>query len=1334
MRELEVIESTTGIAPGAARAVIWLLMAATLLASSALAKRDIESLYEQAVQAYTTKYWMQADSLAEAALARVDSLESSDWTYQADRRPFQMTLFGDYVVIVTSDAEDRRPVSRIEFYDLNSRQLVKVHNQSPWGVHSLFASDRYLGIVLWRMGCLEYRVLYFTRHDVENGRLLIREGIEQFSRPVPLDANQFAVVERGPLGLVWTILDLGSGTAHEIHNFQSTDVFWSISDPAQAIRIHEARAYLADGETIYSYSASEHAKKAVADLPFTISESDRFVGDHFVAPRGDTLHVLSRDSAAGYYLRTIQLPFAVNLRDSPGRLAIDGSGQMLAYCSPDSLWMFQIAGNSVTRLTATRSCLQGAVTTSHAVFWKGDTLIHCGNTGMRIIWRNRLLHAVDADGLQAVYHGKTERLFTYDPPETFLAIDLGTFDTLWTREYWASQPKVFKHLNEQYLVVNHIDGTSLLETETGGEVHRENPVASREILLSDDASRVLLCGDSYLAVRVINEHRMYKGDLMALRAVCRWAQKDTVGAVAAAKRALAIGLNGNRQLSEPLLSIFTALGLKREALRLIGSLAVSSEDDTWRDRLHESGAVALTDPHHTDDFGFVVTERGILSVPIAASQALVSKGQGRTCFWLEPPDYEPEELELAFTGIGLVSEGVVFFTYRKDRVRNVLQWGALLLTYSGEFRDLGTLFESDVSEENLSRFLYPAFYGEEPQTTNTPDRALLNMWRCDGDRICLRYTIGLDLSGAGNNWCDTTTRNPIRVGSRYYAHTYIGSAITEVCEGTQADTLGLRPGDIPLSLGGQLVSNTVWINRIKEQFPLRTTLDLSVLRGRDTLHFAVLNGVIGYYWANIFRLVEIDPNTGDHLWEKELPTGFHIGGVNTSGELVYCNHDTLLFYDPVTDRQRRTVIPGAEDFFMVDRGPLTRTAGDIMLMFGPVDPELLAVDISRNTADSSRILWRQAYERGYRTESGYPGYIMSEDPSTLPMLLDDGTLLIHDVATGTVLARETLPFRDFGRSPQIMNGVFYGAAANRVFGWKLAYYHPPFPWRFVGYGALALLPLLIATVPLHRWRVRSLRRRQQQELEQHRLKSEVETAAGIQRRIVPGPSQLPHIDRFAVYGYNYQCREVGGDYFDVIPIADGRFGFVICDVAGKGMAAALLVATLQATFHALFQGGQNLLDIVHRANRIILHDTAPDQYASAFVGIVDSHDGRMETVNAGHQYPLLVRSSAEIEELAEGGLCLGMFEFASYHSQITRLSPADFIYLYTDGVCEALAPNGEEFGCRRLVGLLQSKAGQSPREVLSEIERTIRTWTNGGNKPGGFVHDDFTQLAIQRVR
>ena len=252
-------------------------------------------------------------------------------------------------------------------------------------------------------------------------------------------------------------------------------------------------------------------------------------------------------------------------------------------------------------------------------------------------------------------------------------------------------------------------------------------------------------------------------------------------------------------------------------------------------------------------------------------------------------------------------------------------------------------------------------------------------------------------------------------------------------------------------------------------------------------------------------------------------------------------------------------------------------------------------------------------------------------------------------------------------------------------------------------------------------------------VEQERLERELATAAAIQQRIVPQPEDLPAIVGYDIYGCNYPCRAVGGDYFDVIPLGDDSFGFVLCDVSGKGLPAALLVSTLQATFHSLFRSGADLTDIAIRANRILYRNTTPERYATGCIGMVDIHKGIIHSVNAGHNQPFVIRSSGEMERLSTGGLCFGMFDFSTYECDERVLNPGDSIYLFTDGVSEAFSPDDEEFDEDRIEAEISRLRHDTTEDLGNGIERAVRSWVGDPHATSGFEHDDFTQLIIRRL-
>lgn len=156
----------------------------------------------------------------------------------------------------------------------------------------------------------------------------------------------------------------------------------------------------------------------------------------------------------------------------------------------------------------------------------------------------------------------------------------------------------------------------------------------------------------------------------------------------------------------------------------------------------------------------------------------------------------------------------------------------------------------------------------------------------------------------------------------------------------------------------------------------------------------------------------------------------------------------------------------------------------------------------------------------------------------------------------------------------------------------------------------------------------------QQALEKQKIEQEIAVAALIQQRILP--ASLPEIDGYDVAGINIPSKSVGGDYYDCIPLADGRFALVIADVAGKGVPAALLVSSLHAYFSAYLQSGMSLVEIMVRLNRVICQASTDDKFITAFIALLTPGTGEVEAINGGHNPVYWLRVDKTVDELNRG--------------------------------------------------------------------------------------------------
>ncbi len=248
----------------------------------------------------------------------------------------------------------------------------------------------------------------------------------------------------------------------------------------------------------------------------------------------------------------------------------------------------------------------------------------------------------------------------------------------------------------------------------------------------------------------------------------------------------------------------------------------------------------------------------------------------------------------------------------------------------------------------------------------------------------------------------------------------------------------------------------------------------------------------------------------------------------------------------------------------------------------------------------------------------------------------------------------------------------------------------------------------------------------EEQLTKQRMEKEMQQAALIQRKLLP--LSVPQIDGYEVAGFNDPCREVGGDYYDYLERGPGRLGLAIGDVSGKGMGAALLMATIRASFRAHVQANHGILALISALNEAVLQSANSNNFVSFFYGELDSPSGQLEYVNAGHNPPILLRASGQVERLKADGLILGVFSGARYAQSRVTLERGDLLVAYSDGVTEMQNQPGEEFGEDRLIGLLNANQDRTASEVQELICSAIRAFA--GSEP---QYDDVTLLVVHRL-
>ena len=246
------------------------------------------------------------------------------------------------------------------------------------------------------------------------------------------------------------------------------------------------------------------------------------------------------------------------------------------------------------------------------------------------------------------------------------------------------------------------------------------------------------------------------------------------------------------------------------------------------------------------------------------------------------------------------------------------------------------------------------------------------------------------------------------------------------------------------------------------------------------------------------------------------------------------------------------------------------------------------------------------------------------------------------------------------------------------------------------------------------------------------MKRDLEIAKDIQVWLLPGaPLQIPG------YQIAYATRPantVAGDYYDVIlrpgrQLSEDRILFVVADVAGKSIPAAMLMATFQASLRTLSTSGIGLAELVAGVNRYACSNSMGGvRFTTAFFAELDAATGEVAYVNAGHNVPILRRKSGAVERLEAGGIPIGIFAESPYQVGSTRLESGDWLVIFTDGVVEAVNAKDEEFGEPELIRLVDRESRSAPaellRSLLADLDRHV------GNTP---QHDDITCLLLKKT-
>jgi sigma-B regulation protein RsbU (phosphoserine phosphatase) len=280
-----------------------------------------------------------------------------------------------------------------------------------------------------------------------------------------------------------------------------------------------------------------------------------------------------------------------------------------------------------------------------------------------------------------------------------------------------------------------------------------------------------------------------------------------------------------------------------------------------------------------------------------------------------------------------------------------------------------------------------------------------------------------------------------------------------------------------------------------------------------------------------------------------------------------------------------------------------------------------------------------------------------------------------------------------------------------------------------------IVPMIVANmlgIAIFAFIIRNLidERRTASEKEKYRRKLEkteyeMETAKGIQQSLLP--EAPPKIKGFELAALTLPAEEVGGDFYDFIPISADRWGIVIADVSGKGIPAALFMGLSQALIRAGTTNNSAPASAIRKANDLILHEARSSMFVTVAYAALDSKRKKLRYVNAGHNPPLLFKgSTGDIIPLEAKGIALGVIDSIDFEEKQLELDRSDMVVMYTDGVTEAINKNQEEFGTERLKQVIMENSKLAAQDFIEKLKNEVLDFSDGQPQ-----FDDITLVILK---
>ncbi len=244
-------------------------------------------------------------------------------------------------------------------------------------------------------------------------------------------------------------------------------------------------------------------------------------------------------------------------------------------------------------------------------------------------------------------------------------------------------------------------------------------------------------------------------------------------------------------------------------------------------------------------------------------------------------------------------------------------------------------------------------------------------------------------------------------------------------------------------------------------------------------------------------------------------------------------------------------------------------------------------------------------------------------------------------------------------------------------------------------------------------------------LESQRIEQQLRLAHEVQTGLLPDAA--PDLPGYDIAAIGLPTGAIGGDYYDYVPLAPERLGLVVADVSGKGIPAALIMATFRAALRAELRRQPDLAAVAARLNGVVMESRDASRFVTAVCGVLEQRSGRFTYVNCGHNPPVLLRASGADELLGQGGPALGLFADEGFEAGCARLDAGDTLVLFTDGVVEPTDAGDVEFGAERLAATVRGAAGGPAADALQAVVEATRLHSGRSE-----YEDDFTLVVVRR--